>query len=184
MRATGASSTAVMKTMLRSADVLADLVREARGDAEVEDERLRALTEELAGLSESPAAPPAPAQAVSEDDPFGFQPLTLSFDDFSPAEEPTATGWRIFFKPAPDLYRRGNEPARILRELGRLGEMTAQCDAAALPMLDDFDRAYLAWTLDLVTDAPRAAIEDVFDFVVDDCVLALAPLRRPKPRSF
>jgi two-component system chemotaxis sensor kinase CheA len=179
---------AVMKVMLRSADLLADLVREARGDAEVEDARLRALTEDLAGIAQdervaaqaverAAAQAPAPAEAAAEADPFGFQPLALSLEDFAPAE-PAAAGWRIVFKPAPDLYRRGNEPARILRELGELGDIRIQCDASALPMLDELDPggAYLAWTLELASQAPREAVDEVFDFVVDDCELHIAPL--------
>ena len=49
-----APSSAVMKTLLRSADLLADLVREARGDAEVEDDRLRALNYDWTVWGEEP----------------------------------------------------------------------------------------------------------------------------------
>ncbi|WP_264596391.1 chemotaxis protein CheA [Rhodoblastus acidophilus] len=163
------ASPAVMKTMLRSADLLADLVREARGDATVEDERLETLRGALAGLAEAPSEP-----ATQEADAFAFQPLTLCLDDLGPP----APGWRIFFRPTADLYRRGNEPARILRELAELGDLDVACDASALPLLDAFDPggAYLAWTIDLTTSAPRERVEEAFDFVVDDCDLRIAPL--------
>ena len=35
----------------------------------------------------------------------------------------------------------------------------------------DPEDAYLAWTLHVETDAPRPAIEEVFEFVSDDCDL-------------
>ncbi|PPQ25868.1 chemotaxis protein CheA [Rhodoblastus sphagnicola] len=164
-------SPGVMKIMLRSADLLADLVREAQGQQEVEDARLQALSADLAGLSEDEA--PAPAAASDEGDSFGFQPLTLSLDGFAPVA--AMQDWRIFFRPMPDLYRRGNEPARILRELAQLGAVSTRCDASALPLLDAFDPngAYLAWTIDLATAAPRDAVEEVFDFVRDDCELTI-----------
>jgi len=174
------ASPGVMKTMLRSADLLADLVREARGEADVDDARLEALRGDLAKLADEPAAPVASKPEAVEADAFGFQPLTLSLDDFAPAEA-TSQGWRIFFRPTPDLYRRGNEPARILRELKQLGDMRVICDSAALPLLDEFDPngAYLAWTLELTTGAPRASVEDAFDFVIDDCELRIEPLEAP-----
>ncbi len=166
------ASPSAMKTMLRSADLLADLVREARGDAAVDDARLEALRDELGRLAEEPGEP-----ATQAADSFGFQPLTLSLDDLAP-ETPPSQGWRIVFRPAPDLYRRGNEPARILRELAELGDMRVTCDASALPLLDAFDPggAYLAWSIDLTSAAPREKVEDAFDFVIDDCELRVAPL--------
>ncbi|MTV32479.1 chemotaxis protein CheA [Rhodoblastus acidophilus] len=166
------ASPSAMKTMLRSADLLADLVREARGDAAVDDARLEALRDELGRLAEEPGEP-----ATQAADSFGFQPLTLSLGDLAP-ETPPSQGWRIVFRPAPDLYRRGNEPARILRELAELGDMRVTCDASALPLLDAFDPggAYLAWSIDLTSAAPREKVEDAFDFVIDDCELRVAPL--------
>jgi two-component system chemotaxis sensor kinase CheA len=166
------ASPGVMKTMLRSADLLADLVHEARGDADVDDERLESLRDDLARLAEAPAA-----SEPAGEDAFGFQPLTLSLDDLAP-ENAQAQGWRIFFRPNPDLYRRGNEPARILRELAQLGETRVSCDASALPPLEDFDPqgAYLTWTIELAAAAPRAAVEDAFDFVTEDCELRIEPL--------
>ena len=39
----------------------------------------------------------------------------------------------------------------------------------------DPEEAYLAWTLELETAAGRAAIEEVFSFVADECGLAIVP---------
>ena len=39
------------------------------------------------------------------------------------------THYAIKFIPAPDLYRKGNETVRLLRELSRMGEIRVECDA-------------------------------------------------------
>jgi two-component system chemotaxis sensor kinase CheA len=180
------ASPGVMKVMLRSADLLADLVREAQDQQEVDDERIRAQMDDLSLLArdEGQAPAPVPRRDEPEVDEFGFQPLALSLDD--PAPVASARGWRIHFRPHPDLYRRGNEPARILRELAQLGDATIVCDASALPTLDEFDPhgAYLAWTIDLAGATPRDAVDDVFDFVIDDCDLGIAPIAEPDSDGF
>ena len=76
----------------------------------------------------------------------------------------TATTYRIRFEPAADFFRSGNDPLRMFRVLGELGELKASADISRLPADADFDpeACYLAWSLELTTSAPRAEIEEVF----------------------
>ncbi|KAB2874731.1 MAG: hypothetical protein F9K43_03895, partial [Bauldia sp.] len=39
---------------------------------------------------------------------------------------------RIRFTPKPELYAKANDAIRLLRELGRLGEMEVTCDTSAV----------------------------------------------------
>ena len=80
----------IVKLMLRSADILADLVRISRDGGEMDEARVAQMTEELAragGAAPEPAAaaplPPldfVPPPATGEVDEFGFAPTAVSFD--------------------------------------------------------------------------------------------------------
>jgi len=87
-----APSQPLMKVMLRAADVLADLVKEAREGTVNEDSRAKELLAELTAMSSGDAAPAPPPREEGEDgDPFtalGFEPLILSLDGEEPAAGP------------------------------------------------------------------------------------------------
>ena len=172
----------VLKVLLRSADVLADLVRAARDGSAVDAERDRALAAELAALSGGGlAAPlkPEPAGMSAADegmDGFAFRPVRFEHD--LPAAVADERTWTVRFRPYAALYAKANESAVLLRELGRLGTMTVELDASALPVFPDLDPegAYLAWTVRLATTQPESEIRDVFEFVDGDCELDIKPI--------
>ncbi len=176
----------LIKTMFRSKDALSDLVEYSRAGGDIDERRIETLIEELkatVGVAGAESASTSGGDIAEID----FQPLTLSIDDLTlPSDEPADVNrhYVITFAPRRELYRKGNEPARLLRELGQLGEIEAVCDTTELPRLEDLDPegAYLAWRIDLKTDKPIDAIEEVFDFVIDDCELAIVPQdRAPAP---
>ena len=170
-----ATSPTVMRTMLRSADLLADLVKASRSDHPVDEARVEAQIAELKALSENvKEAPTAASAGGGEADGLDFQPLLLEIDDLG-APEPQAARYAIKLIPAPDLYRKGNETVRLLRELSRMGEFRVECDTRHVPTLDALDPegAYLAWRVELTTAEDEAAIQELFEFVVDDCELEI-----------
>jgi two-component system chemotaxis sensor kinase CheA len=83
--------------------------------------------------------------------------------------------WLIGLRPGPEFFARGADPARIFRELGRLGSLivTAQLDALPSYQAMDPQRCYLNWSLSLVSNAPEAAIREVFEWLNADCELTL-----------
>ncbi|WP_202843541.1 chemotaxis protein CheA [Luteimonas saliphila] len=89
---------------------------------------------------------------------------------------PDGGDWRIGFTPAPSLFLSGNDPLRILRELASHGELGVECLDARLPAFAEMDpfEAYLAWNLTLPVSVPRAAIDEAFAWVADDCELDIA----------
>ncbi|MBX9465624.1 MAG: chemotaxis protein CheA [Aquamicrobium sp.] len=180
----------VVKLMLRSADVLSDLVRISRDGGEMDATRVAQMTEELSkagGMAPAPAVQPAPAADFSFEpvaaggdgagvDEFGFAPVQISFDTL--ISEDVAAGahrFEISFTPRPELYSKANDALRLLRELGRLGDMEVACDVAALPPLDEIDPegAYLTWKIDLSTDADEKSVREIFEFVEFDCDLSI-----------
>ncbi len=64
---------------------------------------------------------------------------------------------------------------RIFRELAVLGNLLVTAHLEALPSYRDMHpgRCYLSWSLSLVSDAPEAAIREIFEWVNADCNLAV-----------
>jgi two-component system chemotaxis sensor kinase CheA len=160
----------VVAVLLRSADVLADLVGAARDGGTVDAARCAALAEELAALGGGAADVEAP---VEDDLDFGFTPLAFAGEPSPPA---SAGGvWVVAFRPQAGLYAKANETAILLRELGRLGDCETTLDASALPLLDvlDPEGAYLAWTVRLHAEVTETPVREVFEFVDGDCDLEI-----------
>lgn len=178
----------VLKVMLKSADVLADLTNAARDGGSVDESRSRTLIRELEALAhgeapaaaEAPAPKPvaaAPAPVAVEKPPVndeGFQPIPFSFGDFDdePADHYVPTV-QIDFKPKKDLYAKGNEAVLLLRDVSRLGEMSVYCDMDGLPPLDKMnpEEAYFSWKLSVTTDKGEDGVRSVFEFAEWDCDL-------------
>ncbi len=174
-----ATAAPVVETLLRAADVLADLVRIARDGGTIDEERSRGVSDELAALSNAPIAtagePDEPEESL---DDLGFTPLTVSLplDDGGPGEaEPAPSEYTITFKPNANLYANANEPAVLLRELKRLGEVSIECDTTSIPPLTEIDPegAYLSWTIELKTAQDEEMVRGVFEFVDGDCDLSI-----------
>jgi two-component system chemotaxis sensor kinase CheA len=99
------------------------------------------------------------------------------------ATEPQIDGWNIAFSPHLHLLKTGNEPARMFRELATLGELTTIVDLQGVPDLYDLDpeECHLSWKLNLQGNISAAEIDEVFDWVADDCDLAKLPIYSSVP---
>lgn len=88
--------------------------------------------------------------------------------------------WHISLRFSPDVLKNGMDPLSFLRYLRRLGEIvhiSTLCDE--MPSLKDMDPElnYLGFEIDLATEEDKEAIEQVFEFVRDDCQLTILPPR-------
>ena len=98
----------------------------------------------------------------------------------------TDTGsWEIHFRPLPGMLKSCNDPARIIRELDRLGSLEVCCEGAGALEFGEFDaeECHLAWTMTLVGDVARTDIDEVFSWVVDECELDIQPIRDESENS-
>lgn len=178
----------VMPLLLRAFDLLTDHVAAVRGLGDAPDdgevlERLKAI-----GSGERPApigdaaamdAAPLPAASPGIDLSFDLDALIGGLDrgdaDLVPDTASTGLPWRVRLVPGPGALHRGGEPLLLLRELIALGGAIVAVEADAVPLIADFDPdgAYLGWTVSVPATVDRAAIEEVFEFVADDCLLEI-----------
>ncbi|PIE42953.1 MAG: chemotaxis protein CheA [Gammaproteobacteria bacterium] len=99
----------------------------------------------------------------------------------SPAQAAASAGvkkWRIFFKPDRDILKTGNEPLRMFRELAKMGSLSVVADVENVPAIAAIDpeSCYLSWSIELIADVDRPAIEAVFEWVVDESELNIESL--------
>lgn len=151
----------IVGLLQRATDALSDIIDATRSGDELsdgfEDALIRALRE--AASSGGPAGRTAPAPPTA-------------------APEAATAGPRryaIRFLPRAEMFQRANEPLLIVRALKRLGEVKTEADLTRLPDIAEIEpeQAYLSWRFELTTEATRAAVEEVFEFVVDDCQLTI-----------
>ncbi|MVA25527.1 chemotaxis protein CheA [Agrobacterium vitis] len=179
----------VMKVMLKSADVLADLTNASRDGGSVDPSRSSGLVKELEALakgempsSSATAAPPAPkaaakpAPAPAATDDSGFAPVPFSFDDFADEEPPIVSPpLEVSFKPRRDLYAKGNDATLLLRDLSRIGEVSLNCNVSAVPTLESMDpeEAYFSWKILVKSEKGEEGVRTVFEFAEWDCELEI-----------
>jgi len=94
---------------------------------------------------------------------------------------PNPTAWRIRMRFAKDVMEMGTNPLLLLDELRDLGSATVVAVVDAVPPLVELvpTECHIGWDVVLTTDKPKAAIEDVFIFVIDDMTLEIEPLSAP-----
>jgi two-component system chemotaxis sensor kinase CheA len=145
---------------LQSVDCLRDMLAAAQSDGQNDDARIAALKAQLEALL---AADGDSAATPLEDHP---QPQT----------EPSATEWKIEFKPFPNMLATGNDVVRMFRELAELGEFRATADFTDLPALTDLgvEDSYLSWEATLKGECTLEQIKEIFVWVEDECDLEVS----------
>lgn len=150
--------------LLQSVDVLRSMMDTAQNGGDYDQARIDELLQNLKRILESEAD----AGAGSGDG--GTSAV--------PAGQPG--GWNIRFAPLEHMFRTGNDPLRILRELAALGEAEPEASLERLPSLKDLDpsTAYLTWIIELLGEVSREDVDEVFAWVEDDCELGIEPIIR------
>ncbi|MEM7741291.1 MAG: chemotaxis protein CheA [Pseudomonadota bacterium] len=171
--------------LLRGKDLLTATVNVERGGEEVDEVEAAAVLEAFEqacpdGHDEEEDASDI-FQPVGIDLELGDDGEDVSDEDFLAAfagsdddetdDAGTDDKLSVRFKPLDVFYARGNDPGPFLKELCSLGEAKVVCDVSRLPSMDDLDptAAYMFWTVALSGGVDRMDIDDIFDFVGEDC---------------
>ena len=86
--------------------------------------------------------------------------------------------WHISVRFGPNVLRGGMDPLSFIRYLGSLGEIIGiETISEAIPPAEEMDpeSCYLGFEIRLQTKASKADIENVFNFVADECELRILP---------
>jgi two-component system chemotaxis sensor kinase CheA len=166
--------------LLEAVDVLRDFLGAARDGEPIESDNADSVSERIQAVLDSPAdaggAAAKGGAVAASSAPAAAEPVVESeIDD----DEPKPEGWKIIFTPHEGLLASGNDPARMFAVMEDLGELTVECDDGLLPGFSQYDpeRCYLSWTLRVKgEEIPREQVEEVFEWVEDDCDLIIMPI--------
>lgn len=155
--------------LLTSVDVLREMLEAAADDVPPSMERTLEVKKDLeAALNDNGSGETASDEAPDENVLNGD--TTDGNSGFK--------GWKIYFKPMEHMLRTGNDTVRIIRELDELGAMELTADTDGLPDFEHFDPelSYLAWHINLIGDVEKSQIEEIFEWVDEDCELKIESL--------
>ncbi|HFB66978.1 MAG TPA: chemotaxis protein CheA [Aeromonadales bacterium] len=162
--------------LLKTVDVLRDMLLALQSGESIDDNAKNnchsALQQMLAGESAN-----EPLSASADQTPLAPTKAPTK-EDSNDSSQSASSGWKISFSPEPHILLTGNEPARMFRELALLGTLKVECFTEKLPTFNELnpEQLFLCWQLQLETDSERADIDEVFEWVVDDCKLTVESL--------
>lgn len=138
----------------------------------------------IRALIEAPdSTDPIIGDAILDDLKQFVAPAAQEVDVVPQAQAPVvaqkrAAGWQLHLEFDSRILRNGSNPLDLLDDLCKLGPCFAVPVADDVPLLDELEPedCYLKWDVTLSSDCDKAAIDDVFMFVLDEMKLTIAPL--------
>ncbi|UQW74920.1 chemotaxis protein CheA [Pseudomonas avellanae] len=164
----------LIAVLLKSGDHMLELIEvvASRGEAlqPAALEREAALRQALQ-IYQAPGSVPAEDTACAPDAVEGEQAEVL---------------WHISLRFGVDVFRNGMDPLSFLRYLNTLGQMihvTTVTDS--IPAVESWDpeSCHLGFEIDFRSAAGHDAINEVFDFVREDCVVLITPVEQTPESS-
>ena len=163
------SSPELVEVLLECSDHLSTLMGCVESESEPDDE-INKVSHLLRGkLQQYLGAPPAASKEIV---------VSEAKVHASGGGEMETDNWHISLRFGLDVLRKGMDPASFLRYLGEFGQIISLITLPdAMPEADEMDpeSCYLGFEISYQSDADKARIESVFDFVRDDCVIHIWP---------
>ncbi|MEE4790049.1 chemotaxis protein CheA [Pseudomonas alliivorans] len=153
---------ALIAVLLRSGDHMLELIDVVASRGE---QLAAAALEREAALRQALQAYQAPAEAAAR-----------------PLQTPTVSDvqasmlWHISLRFGVDVFRNGMDPLSFLRYLNTLGQMVQVTTVTdSIPAVEEWDpeSCHLGFEIDFRSAAGHAAINEVFDFVREDCAVEI-----------
>ena len=136
------------------------------------EKRYGALTERLSRYRENPLcahiSEPGPEQ--SAEDPQVPSPVN---DELTVGND----CWHVSLRFGGSVFRDGLDPYSFIRYLSEKGEIRNMRTVSSIPAAEimDPESCYLGFEIDIRSDITKGDIENVFDFVKDDCEIRILP---------
>lgn len=166
--------------LLRSVDCLREMLEAAQNGDDADAERVQQHQGELEQeLNKKPGS--LPESDITDSDIVETDKTetdTAGETEQASSPKSSAEGWKISFKPAPNMFQTANDPLPLIRELRELGELEMETHLAAIPDFDQLEAedCYLSFDMVLHTPAGREQLDEVFAWVEDLCELEITPL--------
>jgi len=146
--------------LLKSVDVMRDMLTVYKDGGDMDADNIATVQKELEDMLGAENAP----QEITNSD--------------SATDDTALTGWHISFHPHVEMLRTGNDPVRMIKALGELGDISIVADITALPAFADLnpEDSFLSWEITLTGDINKDDVVEVFDWVEDECDLDIHPL--------
>lgn len=168
--------------LLKSVDILRGMVNAARDETENDQASVDDIKSKLEAMLEGTTAETSQESSIET----GAVEIINETTSADQSNKPLPTDkniphWKIYFRPHAEMLKSGNEPGRIFSELQNLGELLVKVDTSGIPALDEIDPtlSYLAWELELKGEVKREEIDELFNWVVDDCNLDISLQSEP-----
>ncbi|PBP52159.1 chemotaxis protein CheA [Pseudomonas syringae] len=147
--------------MLELIDVVASRGQQMQQPALEREAALRQALQVFQAPASAGAADSASASVVSDDEPSA------------------EVLWHISLRFGVDVFRNGMDPLSFLRYLNTLGQMVQVTTVTdSIPAVEAWDpeSCHLGFEIDFRSAAGHAAINEVFDFVREDCTVEITPV--------
>ncbi|MFT6557608.1 chemotaxis protein CheA [Sneathiella sp.] len=164
--------------LFRASDILSAMIEAAEHEQELSSDFGKQILEEISSTvhGEDPEKTEnnSTASSDAQDSP---SPDDSNADPESPSDTTTKT-YSISFAPKSELFKHANEPLLLVREMKGLGTLKAIPNLDNLPFIAkmDAEEAYISWEFLLETNASLEDVEEVFEFVTEDCTLNISVL--------
>ncbi len=151
----------IVGLLLAANDILTSLIQAAQNGVLVPEEDFAGVKEKLNLLAFGKEAAGSTSAADG------------SADDGSGSVGPKK--YIIDFAPKPHLLQHANEPLLLVREMKELGELTTTVNTDRLPDIQKMisDESYFSWVFELISECSLNDVEEVFEFVTEDCDLKI-----------
>jgi len=153
--------------LLKSVDCIRLLIESARDGIECNDVSIKQNFEAIQASLNGGDAPQSSTPSPVESNISSTAPAANGSD-----------GWLIGFIPSHEILQTGNDVLRLFLALEELGDLTAVVIMNELPPLIKLDpqECHLSWQLTLISDCDAGDVEEVFEWVEDECELTITPL--------
>lgn len=152
--------------LFRASDILSAMVESAENEETLSSDFGKEILDEITLIVKGKITETAAETDTADTTEENAETDTQTISD-------TPVLYHIKFAPKAELFKHANEPLLIIRELKSLGELKSIANLDHLPPLSKMDgeEAYIAWDFILESNSRLDEVEEVFEFVTDDCTL-------------